>query len=120
VSAVESALERKMATAIMHGGAQPAIRTLEAGEALITQGEASTEVYLVLDGVFLVKVDDRELAEIGPGAVVGERAGREGGTRTATVLATTRARVAEASPDVLGALELDTLAESHRREGEPG
>jgi hypothetical protein len=116
VSAVESAMERQMSAAIMRGGAKPAIRTVEAGESLVTQGKAATQIYLILDGIFLVEVDGREVAEIGPGAVVGERAAQEGGIRTATLRATTRARVAEASPDVLDTQELGALAATHRRE----
>ena len=119
VSAVESAIERQLSAHIMHGGPKPQIRTLKAGEALTTQGDAATQVYLVLDGMFVVEVDGREVAEIGPGAVVGERAALEEGIRTATMRATTRARVAEASPDLLDRLEIDQLAETHRREGAP-
>jgi hypothetical protein len=116
VSAVESAIERHMSAEIMHGGAKPAIRTLEAGESLITQGERATQVYLILDGMFVVEVDGREVAEIGPGAVVGERAALEGGIRTATLRATTKARVAETSPELLDRLELGALADIHHRE----
>jgi cyclic nucleotide-binding protein len=119
-SAVESALERQLSTEIMHGVAKPTIRSLQTGEALITQGDAATQVYLVLDGLFVVDVDGREVAEIGPGAVVGERASQEGGVRTATLRATTRARVAEASPELLDRLGLEALAATHRREAPPG
>jgi len=119
LSAVESAMERQMSAEIMRGGAKPAIRTLEAGVALIAQGEEATQVYLILDGMFLVEVDGREVAEIGPGAVVGERAALGGGIRTATLRATTRARVAEASPDLLNPVDLDALAETHHREEAP-
>ena len=114
VSAVESAVERRLSAGIMGSGTKPAIRTLEAGDALMTQGEEATQVYLILDGMFLVERDGEQVAEIGPGAVVGERAALEGGARTATLRATTRARVAEASTDTLDALELETLAEEHR------
>lgn len=38
-------------------------------------------------------MDGNQVAEIGPGAVVGERAALEGGVRTATLRATTRAKV---------------------------
>ncbi len=116
VTSVESALERQLGTTIMRGGAKPKIRTLDAGAALTTQGEAVSEVYLVLDGIFAVEVDGREVAEIGPGAVVGERAALEGGVRTATLRSTTRARVAAISPDQLNSGELEQLA-STRREG---
>jgi len=119
VSAVESAMERRLSAAIMHGGVKPAIRTLQAGEALTSQGDQATQVYLILDGIFLVEVDGREVAEIGPGAVVGERAALEGGIRTATLRAVTRARVAETSPELLDRLELGALAEQHHREEAP-
>ena len=69
----------------MRGGAKPKIRTIEEGTNLVRQGQAGTEVFLILDGIFVVEVDDREVAEIGPGAVVGERAGLLNGTRTATL-----------------------------------
>jgi Cyclic nucleotide-binding domain len=116
VSSVESALERQLSGLIMHGGEKPAIRTVDAGTELIRQGEAGTQVYLILDGMFVVEVDGREVAEIGPGAVVGERAALASGVRTATLRATTRARVAEASPGLLAPLALDGLAAMHRRE----
>jgi cyclic nucleotide-binding protein len=118
VTTVESELERRLSGVIMHAGEKPDIRTIEPGDALMTQGEAGTQVYLILDGMFVVEVDGREVAEIGPGAVVGERAALAGGVRTATLRATTRARVAAASADVLAPLSLDGLAAMHRRESE--
>ncbi len=114
VSTVESALERELATTIMGGGAKPKIRTLKTGEALTTQGEAATDVYLVLDGMFDVEVDGGVVAEIGPGAVVGERAALEGGLRTATLRAATRAKVATIAPDQLSATERERLAAGRR------
>jgi hypothetical protein len=118
VTTVESALERRLSDLIMHAGSKPDIRTIAPGEALMTQGETGTQVYLILDGIFVVEVDGREIAEIGPGAVVGERAALAGGVRTATLRAATRARVAEASADLLAPLALDGLAAMHRRESE--
>jgi len=118
VSTVESDLERRLSGLIMHGGVKPKVRTIEAGEVLMTQGETGTDVYLILDGMFVVEVDGNEVAEIGPGAVVGERAALAGGLRTATLRATTRARVAEASAELLAPLALDGLAAMHRRETE--
>ncbi len=118
VATVESALERQLSVSIMHDGAKPKIRTISAGQALMEQGTPGTEVYLILDGMFVVEVDGRQVAEIGPGAVVGERAALEGGARTATLRATTRARVAEVTPDQLNAGDLDTLAATHHREGD--
>ena len=119
VSAVETAMERQLSIQIMRGGTKPRIRTLRAGDTLTTQGDAATDVYLVLDGMFAVEVDGREVAEIGPGAVVGERAALEGGARTATLRATTRARVAETTPERLDRVELETLVDGHHREEAP-
>jgi hypothetical protein len=120
VSAVETAMERRLSASIMHGGSKPAIRILEAGDHLMTQGEQGTDVFLVLDGLLVVEVDGNEVAEIGPGAVVGERAAREGGVRTATLRAVTRVRVAETTPDAVDAGQLDAVAATHHREDAAG
>ncbi len=99
VVAVESELERQLSTDIMQGGERPEIRNLQEGAQLTKQGDPGDELYLVLDGVVRVDVDGRALAELGPGAVIGERALLEGGTRTSTVTAITPLRVAVASRD---------------------
>ena len=112
VTAAESALERELSAKILRGGMKPKIRTLDAGEQLTTQGEAATDVYVVMDGVFAVEIDGEGVAEIGPGAVVGERAALEGGVRTATLRATTRARVAAIAPDQLNPQSLEGLADT--------
>jgi Cyclic nucleotide-binding domain len=114
VAEVESALERSMSAAIMADGSKPKIRTLGEGEELVRQGEADTEVFLILDGIFVVERDGEEVAEIGPGAVVGERAGQGDGTRTATLRARTRARVAGVPPDALDPTALGSLAAMRR------
>ena len=75
-------------------------------------------MFLILDGMFVVEVDGEQVAEIGPGAVVGERASLEGGLRTATLRATTRGRVAEVPPDGLDAGDLEALAATHRGNGD--
>jgi hypothetical protein len=115
VAAVESALERSLSRSIMTGGAKPSIRTIAEGKALVRQGEPGTEVYLILDGIFVVEVDDREVAEIGPGAVVGERAALSNGTRTATLWARTQGRVASVPHDALDQAALGSLAATPRR-----
>jgi Cyclic nucleotide-binding domain len=118
VASVESELERRLSASIMHGGAKPKIKALAPGEALLEQGLPGTEVYLILDGMFVVEVDGEQVAEIGPGAVVGERAALEGGARTATLRATTKARAAAVAPDQLDQADLDSLAAAHRREAD--
>ena len=116
VSAVETEMERRVSDAIMHGGAKPEIRTVDAGDALITQGDMAVDVYLILDGILVVEVDGREVAEIGPGAVVGERAAREGGVRTATLRAVTRVRAARTTADAVDAADRGAVAATHHRE----
>lgn len=116
VLAVETALERQMSTEIMRGGAKPEVRRLPKGAALTRQGEPGDELYLVLDGVLSVDVDGRPLAEVGPGAVLGERALLEGGTRTSTLTAVTQVKVAVAARDQLDLDRLRRLADTHRRE----
>ena len=56
---------------------------------LVTQGAEGDKLYLLLDGVLGVEVDGEQVAEMGPGTIVGERASLEGGVRTATLRALT-------------------------------
>lgn len=116
VTAAETELERELSTRIMRGGTKPVIRSVAAGDTLIRQGAPGDSVLLLLDGVVTVDVDGEAMPELGPGAVIGERAVLEGGRRTATLTATTPVRVAEASADVIDRDALARLAESHRHE----
>jgi hypothetical protein len=116
VTAVETALERELATHIMRGGAAPAIRTLREGDLLTRQGDSGDEVFLVLDGVLAVDVDGTPLAEVGPGAILGERAVLEGGLRTSTLRAATRCRVAAVPGHALDRTTLEAIRAGHQRE----
>lgn len=80
------------------------------------QGEPGSSLFLLLDGVLGVDVDGTPLPELGPGAILGERAVLEGGLRTATLTALTPVRVAEAAADAVDRKALAALAEGHRRE----
>jgi len=117
VAEVESALERSLSGVIMRGDVKPEIRSIAEGEALVTQGESGTDVFLVLDGMFTVEVDGEPVSEIGPGAVVGERAGLVDGKRTATLRARTAGRVASVPSDALDTGALGSLAATRRHEG---
>jgi Cyclic nucleotide-binding domain len=112
VAQAESALERQISSSLMKAEAKPTRRTVEPGATLVEQGEMGTDVYLLLDGIFGVEVDGDEVAEIGPGAILGERALFEGGERTATLRAKTRCRVAVASPEMIDRGALERLAAS--------
>ena len=116
VTEVETALERELSQTIMRGGTKPKIRQLKQGEALVQQGESGDELFLLLDGVLAVEVDAKALAEVGPGAILGERALLESGKRTATLRALTPARVAVANADQISPDALAELAAGHRRE----
>jgi len=116
VTAVESALERELSTHIMRGGEKPKIRKLKDGQILVEQGQLGDELYLLLDGVLAVEVDGESLGEVGPGALLGERAIVESGRRTATLRAITKARVAVARAEQIDKEALATVSEGHRRE----
>lgn len=116
VTTVETALERELSLKIMRGGRKPKKRKVKKGATLTEQGKPGDEMYLLLDGVLSVEVDGEQLAELGPGAVVGERAILEGGTRTSTLRALTKCTVAVASGDDIDQDKLRELASGHRRE----
>jgi CRP-like cAMP-binding protein len=114
VTAVETALERELSRIII--GSNPPFRRLRAGETLVEQGDPSHELYLLFDGVLTVEQDGRQVAEVGPGAVLGEMALLEGGRRTATLRAVTRCRVAVVPGDRVDRAALAEVAR-HRRDG---
>jgi hypothetical protein len=115
-TAVESGLERELSASVMREGKQLERRNLEQGSALVTEGEEGAELFLLLDGVVDIEVNGDRVAEIGPGALLGERALLEGGKRTATIWATTPIRVAVVPRDAIDDSALPELAASHRRE----
>jgi hypothetical protein len=116
VTAVETALERELSHTIMRGGATPKVRTVRRGKTLTEQGTPGDELYLLLDGVLAVDVDGEHLAEVGPGAILGERALLEGGTRTSTLRAVTKCKVAVATAEQVDRSALAEVSAGHRRE----
>jgi hypothetical protein len=114
-TAVESELERELSASIMREGAKLERRRLGEGETLVEQGDEGRELFLLLDGVLAVEIDGEPVAEIGPGAILGERALLEG-KRTATLRTTTPARVVVVPADAIDESALPQLAEAHRRE----
>ena len=116
VAEAETRLERSLSEQIMQGPIAPTVRTLAAGDFLFRQAEEATSVALVLDGSFEVRVDGKVVGKVGPGTVVGERAGLEGGRRTAALCALTEARVGELPASALDRESLSELALGHRRE----
>jgi hypothetical protein len=122
VTEVETALERRLSLAIMRSGEKPELRKVDEGRLLTRQGDPGDELYLLLDGIVRVEVDDEPLAELGPGSIVGERSVLEGGLRTSTLRAVTPcaspwpARISSTSRS-WRASPRDTDARSSEREG---
>lgn len=116
VTAVESAAERDLSRRIMREGRSPKVRKIKSGTVLMRQGDEATEVVLLLDGVVSIDVDGEVVAELGPGAILGERAVIEHGRRTSTVTATTDCRVAIADAADLDEEALRAIGAEHRRE----
>ena len=115
VKAVESEVEHRLSAAIID--ARPQWRRLRPGQALVEQGDQGTEAFLLFDGVIAVEVDGEQVAEVGPGAVLGEMALVEGGTRTATLRAVTPCRVAAVPGGRLDREALARVARTRRAQG---
>ena len=116
VAAAESALERELSRDVLGGGENLKRRKLDEGDVLVEQGDEGSDVYLLLDGVLRVEVDGEPVAEMGPGTMLGERASLEGGKRTATLRARTKARVAIVPAERLAPDQREALASGRRRD----
>ena len=115
VTAAETALERELSSTLLSGDTKLAKRKLDEGETLVEQGSEGTDLYLLLDGVLGVEVDGEQVAEMGPGTMLGERASLEGGMRTATLRALTPCRVTVIPAELVAEGDLAALATDRRR-----
>src|SRR5207247_9754994 len=115
---VESELERELGRMVIKSG-KPKVRSLAIGKTLVEQGQAADDLYLVLDGTFAVEVDGKQVAEVGPGAIVGERATLETGLRTATLRALTPCRVDSVPRRYADGKELVGMSAGHQRREKP-
>ena len=116
VTVAETALERELSARIMRAGTKPEILGLGPGETLVEQGDPGDSIFVLLDGVLDVEVDGEKLAEVGPGAILGERAVLERGERTATLRAATRVKAARAAAAEIDTAALAEVSRGHRRE----
>jgi Cyclic nucleotide-binding domain len=116
VTQCETALERELSRSIMREGAASKPRRIDVDDTLVEQGADGNELYLLLDGVLAGEVDGETVAELGPGAIIGERAVLEGGTRTATLRAVTPCKVVGFAADQVEPSALEELAASRRQE----
>jgi hypothetical protein len=118
VTAVETALERDLSLEIMRGQGKRTPQRFSAGDLVVEQGDASASaniVYLVLDGVLEVVVDDEVVGELGPGAIVGERAQLEDGARTATLRAKSAGKLIGVPGEELNREALEQVAAGRSR-----
>jgi hypothetical protein len=116
VAAAESGFERALSRTLLSGDTKLARRKLDEGEVLVEQDSEGDELYLLLDGVLGVEVNGEQVAEMGPGTMLGERSSLEGGIRTATLRALTPCRVAVIPSDLVTERELAALAVDRQRE----
>ncbi|HKN63434.1 MAG TPA: cyclic nucleotide-binding domain-containing protein, partial [Gaiellaceae bacterium] len=117
VAAAETAMERELSRILLRGDTKLPRRTLAEGEVLVEQGAPGDDLYLLLDGVLGVEVDGEQVAEMGPGTMLGERASLEGGVRTATLRALTPCRLAVIASELVNEREMAILAADRQREG---
>jgi hypothetical protein len=115
-AAVESELERRLATSILRTGAKLVRRRIARGETLVEQGECGDDLFVLLDGVFDVEVEGEVVAQVGSGAILGERAVLGEGRRTATLRAVRSSRVAVIRSEQIarGDLAEISASRSHR------
>ena len=111
-------LEREISPSIMRSGSVLEASHLEVDDELVEQGEQSDELYLLLDGVLAAEVDGETVAEIGPGAVLGERRCSKV-ARTATLRAVTPVKVVSISSGELDPSVLQELAVAAARTSSP-
>jgi hypothetical protein len=120
VTAVESAMERDLSLEIMRSEDKRSVDRFSPGDLIVEQGEtgvSSNMVYLVLDGVLEVVIDGEVVGELGPGAIVGERAQLEDGARTASLRAKTAGKVIGVPGEELNREALEQVAAGRSRDG---
>lgn len=78
---------------------------IAAGRRLMTEGEPAREGFLIVSGTAVVTRNGEELAQVGPGDIVGEMGLLDKAPRTATVTATTDLDVRAFSAPQFGALQ---------------
>jgi hypothetical protein len=114
-AAVESELERRLAASILWAGAKLVRRRIEPGETLVKQGHAGVDLFILLDGLLDVEIDGETVAQVGSGAILGERAVLRDGRRTATLRAVRSSRVAVLDPNQIARPKLAEISASRAR-----
>ena len=84
------------------------------GHTLTTQDESSREAFVLMEGSVVVRRNGRKVADLGPGAVIGELGLLDRGPRTATVVADGPVEVMVLGPREFTALLDDVPAITHK------
>ena len=84
------------------------------GKVLMSQDESSREAFILTEGSVVVKRNGRKVAELGPGAFLGELGLLDRGPRTATVIAQGPVEALVLGPREFSALLDDVPAISHK------
>jgi hypothetical protein len=114
-AAVESELERRLAASILQAGAKLVRRRVAPGETLVEQGRTGVDVFILLDGLLDVEVNGETVAQVGSGAILGERAVLGDRRRTATLRAVRSSRVAVVGSDQIARAQLAEISASRAR-----
>jgi CRP/FNR family transcriptional regulator, cyclic AMP receptor protein len=88
--------------------------TIEAGRILCEQGSIGREAFVIVEGTAEVRRNDRKIADLGPGACVGELSLIDHGPRSATVKALTDMTVLVLGPREFSALLDDAPSITHK------
>ncbi|HEX5366129.1 MAG TPA: cyclic nucleotide-binding domain-containing protein [Acidimicrobiales bacterium] len=88
--------------------------TLDEGKEFVTQGDIGREAFVIVDGRAEVSRNGTVVAELGPGACVGEMALLDHGPRTATVTAKTPLTVLVLGPREFSGLLDDVPTLTHK------
>jgi CRP-like cAMP-binding protein len=111
VRELESAHERELSVQIMSQRTGVRTRRLPPGAILTEQGQSGEDLHVLLDGVLRVDVDGSLVAELGPGAILGERSGLEDRRRTATLRSLTSCTIAITTPTAVNQDSLSRIAD---------
>jgi hypothetical protein len=115
-AALDEQLDRELDKVALQRGARLPRRRLPVGETLVEQGECGVDMYLLVEGVLDVEIDGEVVAQVGAGALVGERAVLGDGRRTATLRATRPARVAVLTDTAIAGSRLAQVVAERRAE----
>jgi CRP-like cAMP-binding protein len=88
--------------------------TVPDGHVLTSQDESSREAFVIVDGTVTVKRNNRKVAELGAGSIIGELGLLDRGPRTATVVADGPVEVLVIAPREFAALLDDVPSITHK------